>query len=73
MRRRQVASVDMSNQYAPVPDKIRIGAGTAFKFGFFGALGAFLCSLILYAILGIIALLLFAAGTLPSWSQLFGR
>ena len=61
----------MSNQYAPTPDKFRIGAGTAFKVGFFGALGAFVCAFIIYAILGVIAVVLFAAGLLPYLGDLF--
>lgn len=61
----------MSNQYAPVSEKFKIGAGTAFKVGFFATLGAFVCAIIMYAILGIIALVLFAAGSLPFLSRYF--
>lgn len=61
----------MSNQYAPVDNKIKIGAGTAFKAGFFGTLGVFVCALIIYAILGVIAVVMFAAGLLPFLSRYF--
>ena len=61
----------MSNQYAPATEKIKIGAGTAFKAGFFGTLGVFVCAIIVYTILGIIALVLFAAGSLPFLSRYF--
>ena len=62
----------MSTPTAAPPEKIRIGAGTAVKLGFFGALGAFLFALIVYVVLGIVGLLLFAAGALPFLEQYFG-
>lgn len=55
----------MSNSYPAGPEKIRIGAGTAFKVGFFASLGAFVFALILYVLIGVIVALLFAAGALP--------
>jgi hypothetical protein len=42
------------------PEKIRIGAGTALKFGFFAAFGVFLFYLILSVILGTVAFFLAA-------------
>lgn len=62
----------MSLPHAAPPEKIRIGAGTAVKLGFFAALGAFLFALILYVVLGIVALVLFAAGALPFLERYFG-
>jgi hypothetical protein len=55
----------VSNSYgiAP-PEKVRIGAGTALKFGFFAAFGVFLCYLILSVILGAVAVFLDASGTI---------
>jgi hypothetical protein len=54
----------MTTEYVAPAEKVRIGAGTAFKFGFFAAFGVFLFYLILSVLLGIVALLLAAAGTL---------
>jgi hypothetical protein len=55
----------VSNSYgiAP-PEKVRIGAGTALKFGFFVAFGVFLFYLILSVVLGAVAIFLAAAGVL---------
>ena len=55
----------MSNSYgiAP-PEKVRIGAGTALKFGFFLAFGVFLFYLILSVVLGTVAIFLAAAGAI---------
>ena len=55
----------MSNSYgiAP-PEKVRIGAGTALKFGFFAAFGVFLFSLILSVVLGAVTVFLDASGTI---------
>jgi hypothetical protein len=52
----------MSTQYLAPVEKIRIGAGTALKFGFFAAFGIFLFYLILSVVLGALALLLTASG-----------
>ena len=49
-------------QYFATSEKVRIGAGTAFKFGFFAAFGIFLFYLILSVVLGALALLLTASG-----------
>jgi len=64
----------MSNSYpversADLP-KVRITAGSAFKLGFFGALGLFVFYLIISIILGIVAALALAAGLVPSLPQL---
>jgi hypothetical protein len=53
---------DMTTEYVTMSDKVRIGAGTALKFGFFAAFGVFLFYVILSVVLGIVALLLGAAG-----------
>ena len=52
----------MSTEYVTTLDKVRIGAGTALKFGFFAAFGVFLFYVILSIIVGAVALLLGAAG-----------
>jgi hypothetical protein len=52
----------MTTQYVAPEEKVRIGAGTALKFGFFAAFGIFLFYLILSVVLGAIALLLAAFG-----------
>jgi hypothetical protein len=52
----------MTTEYVTTSDKVRIGAGTALKFGFFAAFGVFLFYVILSVIVGIAALLLGAAG-----------
>ena len=53
----------MSNSYgfAP-PEKVRIGAGTALKFGFFAAFGVFLFYLIMSVVLGVVVIFLDASG-----------
>ena len=52
----------MTTEYYTTSDKVRIGAGTALKFGFFAAFGVFLFYVILSVIVGIAALALDAAG-----------
>jgi hypothetical protein len=54
----------MTTEYVATSDKVRIGAGTALKFGFFAAFGVFLFYLILSVALGIVALVLAAMGAL---------
>jgi hypothetical protein len=55
----------VSNSYGVAPsEKVRIGAGTALKFGFFAAFGVFLFYLILSVVLGAVAILLDASGTI---------
>ena len=64
----------MSNSYPVEPPadlpKVRITAGSAFKLGFFGALGLFVFYLIISVIFGIVAAVALAAGLLPSLPQL---
>jgi len=60
----------MSNPYDSAPAKLRIGAGTAFKFGFFGALGLFVFYLMVSIVFGTIAALLLAAGLWPGLPEL---
>jgi hypothetical protein len=61
-------------QYYETSEKVRIGAGTALKFGFFAAFGVFLFYLILSVVLGFVAILLAASGVfnidnlLPRWT-----
>jgi hypothetical protein len=61
-----------STQISPPaePTKLRITAGSAFKLGFFGALGLFVFYLIISVIFGIIAAMALAAGLLPTLPQL---
>jgi hypothetical protein len=54
----------VSNSYGVAPEKVRIGAGTALKFGFFAAFGIFLFYLILSVVLGAMAIFLAAAGAI---------
>jgi hypothetical protein len=64
----------MSNSYAtPEPPRVKITAGTAFKLGFFGALGLFVFYLVLSIIFGIFATIALAAGLLPSLPDLLGN
>ena len=64
----------MSNSYPIEPpaesSRLRITAGSAFKLGFFGALGLFVFYLIISVIFGIVAALALAAGLLPTLPQL---
>jgi hypothetical protein len=54
----------MSYSYdAAAPEKVRIGAGTALKFGFFAAFGVLLFYLVLSIVLGVVALILELSGT----------
>ena len=62
----------MTTEYVAASDKVRIGAGTALKFGFFAAFGVFLVYVILSVVLGIAALLLAAAGVFKIASLLPG-
>lgn len=61
----------MANQWDATP-RMRVGAGTAFKAGFFGALGVFVFNLLLTVVLGILALIAAAAGLLPFVSRYLG-
>ena len=62
----------MSNSYGVAPEKVRIGAGTALKFGFFAAFGIFLFYLILSVVLGAVAIFLAAAGAIDLTNLLPG-
>jgi hypothetical protein len=53
----------MSYSYDAAPEKVRIGAGTALKFGFFAAFGVLLFYLVLSIVLGVLALILEISGT----------
>ena len=67
----------MSNAYSTPtttePPKVRITAGSAFKLGFFGALGFFVFYLIISVVFGILAALALAAGFLPGLPELLGN
>ena len=54
----------MSTQYLAAPEKVRIGAGTALKFGFFAAFGVFLFYLILSVVLAAVAISLAIFGAI---------
>ncbi|SDT00836.1 hypothetical protein [Microlunatus soli] len=58
--------------YRPQETKVLIGAGTALKAGFFFALGATLFSILISAVLGVLALVL-GISLLPDIQNLFGR
>ena len=62
----------MSDPYATAaePPTVRITAGTAFKLGFFGALGIFVFYLLVSVVFGIFAVIALAAGILPSLPEL---
>jgi len=60
----------MTTEYYTASDKVRIGAGTALKFGFFAAFGVFLFYVILSVVLGAVALLLAAVGVFPNLNNL---
>jgi hypothetical protein len=53
----------MTYSYDAAPEKVRIGAGTALKFGFFAAFGVLLFYLVLSIVLGVVALILALSGT----------
>lgn len=58
--------------YHPQETKVLIGAGTAIKTGFFFAIGMTLFSILVSAILGVLALI-FGAALFPVVQQLFGN
>jgi hypothetical protein len=60
----------MTTEYYTASEKVRIGAGTALKFGFFAAFGVFLFYVILSVLLGAVALLLAAVGAFPNLNNL---
>jgi hypothetical protein len=63
----------VSNSYGLAPsDKVRIGAGTALKFGFFAAFGVFLFYLIMSVVLGAVVIFLDASGAIDLTNLLPG-
>jgi hypothetical protein len=52
----------MSIEYVAPTEKVRIGAGTALKFGFFAAFGVLLFYLVLSIVLGVVAFILAISG-----------
>ena len=62
----------MSTEYVAASEKVRIGAGTALKFGFFAAFGVFLFYLILSVVLGVVAVFLAASGAIDLTNLLPG-
>ena len=66
----------MSNAYSTATTtdrpKVSITAGSAFKLGFFGALGFFVFYLIISVVLGVLAAIALAAGFLPGVPELLG-
>ena len=63
----------MSTEYIAAPEKVRIGAGTALKFGFFAAFGVLLFYLVLSIILGVVAFILAVSGAVDINTLLPGR
>ena len=61
----------MASPYETHPPRVRVGAGTAFKAGFFGALGVVASTLVLSIVLGVLALVLAAAGLFPAVARYF--
>ena len=61
----------MANEQAQPAPRARLSAGTAFKAGFFGAFGVVVFWLLLSLVVGVLALVLAAAGVLPGVAQLF--
>jgi hypothetical protein len=60
----------MSNDFDSPTPTVTIGAGTAFKLGFFGALGVIALYLIFAVIAGVVGAVLFVLGGLPNWDLL---
>jgi hypothetical protein len=52
----------MSTEWVVPSEKVRIGAGTALKFGFFAAFGVLLFYLVLSIVLGVVAFILAVSG-----------
>ena len=63
----------MSTEYVAASEKVRIGAGTALKFGFFAAFGVLLFYLVLSIVLGVAAFILAASGAININALLPGR
>jgi hypothetical protein len=63
----------MSTEYVAASEKVRIGAGTALKFGFFAAFGVLLFYLVLSIVLGVAAVILAASGAININTLLPGR
>lgn len=61
----------MANTYETLPPKVRMGAGTAFKAGFFGAFGVFVFWLVASIVLGVVTLVLAAVGLFPAVARYF--
>ena len=59
----------MANEHSPTPS--RLSAGTAFKAGFFGALGVVVLYVLLGLVLGVLALVLGALNVLPGVARVF--
>lgn len=61
----------MANEHGQPPARPRPVAGTAFRAGFFGALGVTVFWLLLSVVVAVIALVLAALGMLPGVARLF--
>jgi hypothetical protein len=61
----------MANEQGQPSARPRVGAGTAFKAGFFGAFGVVVFTLLLGLVVGVVALVLAAVGVLQGVAQLF--
>lgn len=62
--------VAMANEHGPLSPRVRLTAGTAFKAGFFGALGVVVAYVVLSLVVGVVLLVL-GATVLPSVGELF--
>ena len=65
--------VGMANEHGPLPSRVRVSAGTAFKAGFFGAFGVVVFTLALALVVTVVALVLAALDVLPGVAELFQR
>jgi hypothetical protein len=63
----------MSTEYVAASEKVRIGAGTALKFGFFAAFGVLLFYLVLSIVLGVVAVILAVSGAININTLVPGR
>ena len=61
----------MASEHGGGPGRVRLGAGTAFKAGFFAAFGIVVFALLLSLVAVVVALVLAALGKLPAVARLF--
>ena len=61
----------MANEHGQLTPRVRLGAGAAFKAGFFGAFGVVVFTLLLALVVGVVLLVFAAFGQLPWVAQIF--